>query len=547
MHTMPKDGGVSSSLWIDADVPSFESAPGVETDVCVVGAGIAGLTTAFELARKGVQVTVLDDGPIGGGETGRTSAHLASAVDDRYDVLEHRFGADGARMVADSHATAIDYIEAMIDELGVDCEFQRVDGFLFADPDARDHARRDRRLLEREHAAARRAGLPCELVAGAPLTFDTGPALRFPNQAELHPLKYLRALVSGALRHGADIHTGVHVDAIEPGEPLRVHLSSGRRLLARRVVDATNGAFTSPIFLPLRQAAYRTYVLAFAIPTGVVAHALYWDLASPYHYVRVAPGPGGGEVLLVGGADHRVGQDDTEAPWRALEAWARTYFPFVNHIVARWSGQVIEPADALAHIGESPDLDHVYVITGDSGNGLTHGTIGGLMITEMLLGRTPAWSRIYAPARSHLHAFGRLVREAVRSAAPYAAWMRSGDVDALEDIPHGEGAVIRRGVHLVAAYRDERGTCHLRSATCPHLRGVVGWNAAEKTWDCPCHGSRFDRYGRVLNGPSASDLAVIEPAYDRLPARPIRALERFVDSEDDLEPVRPDLAFDPER
>ena len=191
MRTMPKDGGVTSSLWIDADVPSYDSPPETEIDVCVIGAGIAGLTVAFELARRGVRVSVLDDGPIGGGETGRTTAHLASAVDDRYYNLEEKFGEGGARIVAESHATAIDYIEAMVRELAIDCDFQRVDGYLIKPPGHHPDQHRD---LDRELVAAQRAGLPCEMVSTGPLPFDTGPALKFPNQAEFHPLKYLRAL-----------------------------------------------------------------------------------------------------------------------------------------------------------------------------------------------------------------------------------------------------------------------------------------------------------------------------------------------------------------
>ncbi len=515
MRTLPKDGGASSSLWIDADVPSFDAPIDAEVDVCVIGAGISGLTTAFELARRGVRVTVLDDGPLGGGETHRTSAHLASAVDDHYYELETKFGAEGARLVADSHKTAIDYIEAVSRELGIDCDFRRVDGYLIVPPG--DDGRRHRHELEREHAAAQRAGLTCEMVEQAPLGFDTGRALRFANQAQFHPMKYVRGLAQAAVDAGARIHSGVHVEDVEAGEPLVVKLAGDRVVRARHVVDATNAAFTSPIHMPLRQAAFRTYVVAFAIPTGNVAPALYWDTADPYHYIRVAPADGH-DVLIVGGNDHRTGQGEPEAQFALLESWTRTWFPMASHIVARWSGQILEPADCLAHIGPNPSMDHVFVITGDSGNGLTHGTIGGLMIPEMIQGRRPRWAHIYDPGRSHVHAAGKLVKEAARSTLPYLDWMRGGDVDAIEDIPVGEGAVVRRGLHLIAAYRDQHGDCQLRSATCPHLKASVRWNPVEKTWDCPAHGSRFDRYGRCLNGPAPSDLTSIqEPQQPHAP------------------------------
>jgi nitrite reductase/ring-hydroxylating ferredoxin subunit len=242
----------------------------------------------------------------------------------------------------------------------------------------------------------------------------------------------------------------------------------------------------------------------------MLPHALIWDTADPYHYLRVARGQHGGEVLIVGGNDHRVGHGNPAAQWDELEQWTREWIPAVGPVVARWSGQILEPADGLAHIGRSPDLDHVYVISGDSGNGLTHGTIAGLIIPEMMHGKHPHWAPVYDPNRSHLHAAGTLIKEAVTSSAPYTDWLRPGDVRDLDDIKAGEGAVIRRGLHLIAAYCDPGGRHHLRLATCPHLRGAVHWNSAEKTWDCPCHGSRFDPYGRVLNGPAAQDLSPLE-------------------------------------
>ncbi|MBA3454624.1 MAG: FAD-dependent oxidoreductase [Deltaproteobacteria bacterium] len=515
---MPKDGGVSSSLWIDADVPAYDSAPESETDVCVIGAGIAGLTVAFELARRGVRVSVLDDGPIGGGETGRTTAHLASAVDDHYYELEQKFGEGGAKIVAESHSVAIDYIEAMVRELSIECEFERVDGYLIEPP---GHHPDQRRVLDRELVAAQRAGLECEMVSSGPLPFDTGPALRFANQAQFHPMKYLRGLAAGVVELGGKIHTGVHVQSVDKGQPLTIGLKTrlgDGRMLARVAIDCSNGAFTSQLNLPLRQAPYRTYVLAFAIPTGSIPRALVWDTGDPYHYIRIARGAQGGDVLVVGGNDHRVGQGTPEEQWGDLEKWTRQWIPQVGQVVARWSGQVIEPADYLAHIGRSPDMEHVYVVTGDSGNGMTHGTIAGLMIPEMLHGKHPRWERVYDPKRSHLHAAGTLLKEATQSSAPYVDWLRPGDVKSVDEIRPGEGATMRHGLHLIAAYKDANGECHMRSATCTHLRGVVRWNTAEKTWDCPCHGSRFDCYGRVLNGPAPSDLMPLEaPAHDRSP------------------------------
>lgn len=505
MRTKPKDGGDTESVWLDTATARFDTTPESETDVCVIGAGIAGLTVAYELLREGRRVVVLDDGPIGGGETARTSAHLASAVDDHYYKLEDKFGEAGARFVAESHAAAIDYIEATSKELDIDCELRRVDGYLFSPPgEAYD------KQLDKELAAAKRAGLAVDKIAQAPLPFDTGPALRFSRQAEFHPVRYVRGLAEAVIQRGGRVHTGAHVTSIEPGEPLRIVLDNGRHVLCRQAVDATNAAVSSPIKMSITQAAYRSYIVAFDIPAGSIPHALYWDTKDIYHYIRVTSGDDGREVLLVGGNDHRVGQGDPFAQWHDLESWTRKWFPDVGDVVARWSGQILEPADMLAHIGKSPDIDHVFIVTGDSGNGLTHGTIAGLVLPTLMRGESHPWAGIYDPKRSHMHAFGALVAEAAKSSAPYTDWLRGGDVASIDDIQPGEGAVVRKGLHFIAAYRDEAGVCHMRSATCTHLRGVVHWNAGEKTWDCPCHGSRFDAYGRVLNGPAPKDLATIE-------------------------------------
>lgn len=524
-----KDGGSTTSLWIDTTGPL--EAPGPRTplpsdvDVCVIGAGIAGLAIAFELARKGTRVLVLDDGPLGGGETGRTSAHLSSALDDRFHHLESMFGDARTRLAAESHAAAIDWIEAMVRELHIDCDFQRVDGYLFSPPGEN----RDGELLK-ELVAARRAGLQVDVVPRPPLPVYGvhGVTLRFAEQAEFHPLAFLQALANAAAERGALIYTGVHVTGIEDDMPVRVTLSDGRVVRCLNAVDATNGAFTSRMKLHLRMAAYRSYVLGFDVPGGAIPHGLYWDLADSYHYIRVARGTAPGrEVLLVGGSDHRVGQGNPAQSLDELEAWVREHLPIAGQVISRWSGQVLEPADSLALIGKHPSLDHVYLVTGDSGHGLTHGVIAGMLIPELIAGRRPAWADLYDPARRR-HAYGSLAKEAAQSAAPYFDWFRKSDVPSVDDIPRGEGAVMRRGLHLVATYRDEAGAVHECSAVCPHLKAVVRWNDVEKTWDCPCHGSRFDPRGRVLNGPAAADLAPLDgiEAPTPIAEQPPRVTER---------------------
>jgi glycine/D-amino acid oxidase-like deaminating enzyme/nitrite reductase/ring-hydroxylating ferredoxin subunit len=509
--TVANDSGSTISTWMSERVPSFDSEV-TEIDpaaVCVIGAGIAGLSVALALVQQGVKVVVLDQGPIGGGQSARTSAHLASAVDDDFHLLEKRFGRDGSRMVYESHAAAIDWIEANIARYGIDCDFQRVDAFLWTPPDG------DRDFQAKELDACRRAGLIVDQVPAAPLPFDTGPCLRFSNQAEFHPLKYLRGIADAIVAGGGRIHTGVHVNGVKSGEPVEIELADGRVLRARAVVDCTQMSITSRFNMPLREAAYRTYMVALDIERGHVPHGLYWDTLDPYHYIRVASGDDRRDVLLVGGEDHRVGHGDPETHIPRLEQWTREHFPGAGRVVASWSGQIQEPSDGLAYIGKLPLHANVYVCTGDSGNGLTHGTIAGLLIPALIERREHPWQKLYSPGRSRLRAVGELAKELASSNGPYADWVRGGDVDSVDQIPPGHGATIRRGLHIVAAYKDAQGQCHFRNAHCPHFHGVVRWNEVEKTWDCPVHGSRFDGTGRVLNGPASVDLAAAPADVDK--------------------------------
>lgn len=495
------DSGHTVSLWMTAEVPDFPplGPDEYEPDVCVIGAGIAGLSVARTLVARGLDVLVLERGRVGGGQTARTSAHLTSALDDRFYLLERHFGREGARLAAESHAAAIDQIEATATELGVP-GFRRVPGYLFG-----DHA-----VIERELVAAKAAGLDVELFERGPLPFETGPVLRFGRQAEFQPLVYIAALASDLASRGARIRTGAVVRMVHSAQRPEVELEGNVRLRAGAVVDATGLGITSRYELPIRIAAYRSYCLAYALPHETVPHALYWDTEDPYHYVRVASDAEGRDVLVVGGADHRVGQGSPDASWAALAEWTRPRFPMVGEEVARWSGQIGETADGLAYIGALPGSERVFVVAGDSGDGLTHGTIAGQLIPALIAGEPSPWAELYSLERSKRHGAGALVHEAIRSNMAFRDWVSPADVSSTDDIQPGQGATVRRGLHLIAAYRDETGVLCERSARCPHLHGVVRWNPAERTWDCPIHGSRFNGCGKVLNGPSAHDLPELE-------------------------------------
>lgn len=512
MASSSKHTGISESIWMaSARTPEFGALErDVQADVVVVGAGISGLSTAYLLGRAGKSVVVLDSGGILSGETERTTAHLASALDDRFVALERLHGARGAQLAAQSHAAAIDEIERIITAEQIECDFARLDGFLFA------AVRGGGAELERELAAAQRAGLAgVELVARVPLRdFETGPAVRFPRQAQFHPTKYLAGLAAAILRDGGQIFTQTKAQEIEGGSRARVRATSGRTVRASAVVVATNTPVNDRLVIHTKQAPYRTYAIGAATAVGSVLPGLYWDTADPYHYVRVQSGAAGApDVLIVGGEDHKTGQaDDAEERYRRLEQWTRDRFP-ISEIKFRWSGQVLEPVDGLAFIGRNPmDSENVYIATGDSGHGMTHGTIAGLLITDLILGRPNSWSALYSPSRVTPQAAPEFAQENTNAASQYRDWLTPGSASDESKIPPDTGAVVRHGLTKVAIYRDASGVLHECSAVCPHLGGIVTWNHSEKMWECPVHGSRFDRFGKVVNGPASTDLEPVAHA-----------------------------------
>jgi len=475
-------------------------------DVCVVGAGIAGLSTAYRLAKAGRSVIVLDAEEVGGGQTQRTTAHLANAIDDRFYEMERLHGAAGARLAGESHRSAIDEIESIARAERIDCGFERLDGYLFL---ASGH---DRELLEKELEACRRADVAADLVPEVPIkSFSAGPGLRFPRQGQFHPLEYLYGLAGAVTKYGGSIYAGARVKDVTCGNPATVRTESGPAVTCGAAVVATNTPINDRFVIHTKQAPYRTYAIAFTVPTGYVPRGLYWDTADPYHYVRLQT-VGGRELLIVGGEDHKTGQEhDPRDRFRRLTDWTLEHFPRAGSAEFTWSGQVMETIDGLAFIGRNPADDaNVYIATGDSGMGMTHGTIAGMLLSDLILGRENPWAALYDPARKTLRAAGEFTRENLNVAWQYTDWLTRGEAASVDAIRPGTGAVLRSGLGKVAAYRDPEGRVHECSATCTHLGCVVAWNDAEKPWDCPCHGSRFDRFGQVIEGPAVSNLARIQ-------------------------------------
>ena len=521
MEKAGERAGALPSFW-ERTAQKFSTSPvreDITADVCVIGAGIAGVTTAYLAARDNRQVVLIDDGPVGGGMTGRTTAHLVNAIDDRYLDIEKFLGEECARLTAESHTAAIHCAERIAREHNINCDFERVDGYLFLPP------RGSVKELMEELEAIHRAGLTrVQQVESVPHTNITSEAvLRFPQQAQFHPLKFLNGVCEALVDSGGKIFTGTRVVAVEDGDPVKIRTADGHTITAHAAVVATNCPINDRVVIHSKQAPYATYAICMRV-TRPTEHALFWDTAQTakeekqeigpvsYHYVRFASDEQG-DVLIVGGEDHKTGQaDDCPQRFLNLEQWARDRFPFVGDITDHWSGQVMEPVDGVAYIGRNPGDKNVYVVTGDSGNGITHGLIAGMLIGDLIAGRENPWSKLYDPSRKTLkpRVVADYLAENANVAAQFRDYITPGSAKSVDEIEPRQGAVLRHGIKKIATYRDASGTLHAFSAICPHLGCVVRWNPCEKTWDCPCHGSRFDALGRVVNGPAISDLEPVE-------------------------------------
>ena len=511
------DGNITSgenrSFWISTDEPPvFEKIQNdIETDVLVIGGGISGLTTAYCLLKSGHNVVLVEDGHIGSGETGRTTAHLSCALDDHYFEIEKLFGDEKAKLVAESHVAAVRFIEKTILKENIDCDFKRVNGFLILGPGDRYET------LEKEHEATRKAGLKTSLLPQTPGLLVPGDetCLMFPDQAQFHPMKYIRGLAGAVIAEKGQIFTETRAEEITKDGAK----ANGYTIKAKNIVVATNTPINDLVTMHTKQYAYRTYVIAASIPKGSLPYSLWWDSgdqnskwdSKPYHYVRLGELDNDHDLLIVGGEDHKVGQADSEnlAPeerYDRLFTWARERCPSFRSVLYKWSGQIMEPIDSIAFIGKNPGDDNIYIITGDSGSGMTHGTIGGLLINDLINGTNNPWEDLYDPARISVKSAGDFLKEAGNMAAQYADWIKKGDVENVYDLKPGDGGILSSGFKKYTVYRDESGNLHTCSAICPHLGGVLIWNPDEKSFDCPVHGSRFTAEGNVINGPASSDL-----------------------------------------
>ncbi|MGW7064702.1 FAD-dependent oxidoreductase [Streptomyces sp. NPDC054904] len=500
----------SSSYWMQTvDMPAYPplTTP-AEADVVVVGAGMAGLSTAWELSRAGLRVIVLEAGRIAAGVTGHTTGKVTALHTSIYDRLRSQHGEEAARLYASSQSAALGRIMQVAQELGADCELERRPAYTYCeDPDGVQ-------ALQNEAEAARQAGLGATFVTETDLPYPVAGAVRVDDQAQFHPLKYLHALADDLTARGSEIYENTRVTDLNEGEPCRVTASSGIAVTARYVVVATHHPVFDHALLSTRLTQHRDLVTAGPIPADQDPNGVYITSEGGKRSVRTAPGPGDERLLIITGEAFTPGTgEDTVARYARLQAWAEQRFPGFK-TTHRWAAQDNSATDTVPLIGPlHPGSANVYTATGFAGWGMTGGVLAGQLLTSLITAAPrPPWAEFYDPRR---------LGSAVRTAPAFlkAQWdtgkhfvkdrldtLGDGSNGPVATLPRGEGTVVRAQGKPCAVHRDDQGELHAVSAVCTHLGCLVAFNNAERTWECPCHGSRFGIDGEVLQGPALHPL-----------------------------------------
>jgi len=512
----------ATSIWLDSQrLPRFPKLTrDLSVDVVVVGGGVTGVTAAYLFKRAGWRVALLERARCGGVDTSYTTAHLTSVTDLRLNKLVSTFGKDRARAVWDAGYAAMDQIVANFEAEDIACDFKWVPGYMFAAVNGKPP---DQNSLKKDAALAREFGFAAEFLEAVP--YFAPPGVRFGHQAKFHPLKYLAGLMKKIPGDGSHVFEETEADEFT-AKPMAVK-ARGRVIHCRYVVLATHtplmgqtGVVAATLF-QTKLFLYTSYAIGAKIPAGRVPEALYWDTAEPYHYLRVDR-QRGFDYAIFGGEDHKTGQeDDTKAPFRRLEQKLRAWIPKarVDH---RWSGQVIETSDGLPFIGETAEAQ--FAATGFAGNGMTFGTLSAMMAVDAALGRTNPWAELFSPRRKKVHGgVWNYLKE--NKDYPYYLvrdWIAGAEGKSTKSVARGQGKILNLNGKKVAAYRDDKGKLSLLSPVCTHLKCIVAWNPAERTWDCPCHGSRFTTNGEVLAGPAETPLEPHAPRPEKRRPRTAR-------------------------
>ncbi|MER5634195.1 FAD-dependent oxidoreductase [Streptomyces nitrosporeus] len=502
--------GTAESYWMaTTEHPSFPPLDGHTTaDVVVIGAGMAGLSTAWELAAAGRSVVVLEADRVAAGVSGYTTAKLTAAHGLVYDRLRRTRGAEGAALYARSQQAGVERVEAVAAALGIACDFERTTAFTFTtDPERRAE-------YEAEAGAAAEAGLDAALVHRTELPFPVEAAVGVGQQAQFHPRRYLLGLVAGLRARGGAVYERTRVTGLSEGDPCRVTTETGMTVTARDVVVATHFPVFDRALLFARMSPRRELVVAAPLAAKAAPEHMYITDEGGKRSVRTAPLDDGRRLLIVTGEDFTPGTGDARERFGRLDAWMHRHFPATGPTAYHWAAQDNDVSDGVPLVGPfHAGAKHVYVATGFGGWGMSGGAMAGQLLSALITGGEPGWAGLYDPRRirSTLREGAALLSQQAEVARHFVGdRFTAGHADRAEDIAPGTGAVVRAGGRHHAVYRDEDGRTHTVSARCTHLGCLVAFNRAEKSWECPCHGSRFGVDGQVLQGPAVRPLPPAE-------------------------------------
>lgn len=494
------------SYWVDSvEGPRYPDASGVvSVDVAVVGGGITGLTTALLLKRAGKRVALLEANRVAHGVSGHTTAKISAGHGLIYSQITKELGAEAASTYAESNQAAIGVISSLVDDLGVDCDFESTDNYVYSEsPDQIGS-------LQQEAEAAGNAGLPAAFTTESDLPFPVAGAVKITDQAQFHPRKYFVALAEAINGDGSFVFESTAATGLKEDAPCVV-ATPGATISAEKVILATHfPTFDRGLFFA-KVHAYRAYVVTAKIAGSKAPQGMWITSDSPVRSVRTTPYEGG-RMLIVTGEGHKVGQEpNPEQRYAALEEWTRSRFD-IESLEYRWSTQDNQSVDHVPYVGRlTRNSEHVFTATGFAGWGMTNGTMSAMLMADLVRGIDNPWASLYDSNRLNPSASAKeFIKENANVAMRFFTDRLRGLSKNVDEIPDGQGNVVTVGAKNVAVYKDENGDVQGISARCTHLGCIVQWNGAEKSWDCPCHGSRFTTGGEVLQGPATRPLDPVD-------------------------------------
>jgi glycine/D-amino acid oxidase-like deaminating enzyme/nitrite reductase/ring-hydroxylating ferredoxin subunit len=507
MTTMVLRDGARKSIWqetVSGFLPAVEPAK-EQYDVVIAGGGITGITLGVLLQRSGKKCLLLEAQTLGFGTTGGTTAHLNTLVDNHYNQIITDFGLENAKLVAKATREAINLVKENVQAYNIDCGFEEVPGYLFSQDEAQT------KELEEIYGACLKVGLECSIVNDLPMPIGFKKVMRVERQAKFHPMRYIQKMAQVFEKEGGVIIESCRVTSSGKSDNgVEVETTTGK-YYGQHVVFATH----IPIGVNLihfRCAAYRSYAMAVKLDDGAYPESLIYDMYDPYHYYRTQ-NIDGENYLIVGGDDHRTGSEtNTNGCFLKLEAHVRSHFN-VSQVVSQWSSQFFEPADGLPYIGHLPgNPENVLVATGYGGNGMTYSHVAALTLSAMILGKKTEYEEVFRPGRiKPVAGFTEFVKHNSEVVKQFVGrWFGQDKLHEAAELAVGEGKLVKYEGESLALYKDESGVMHAVNPACTHVKCAVAWNAAEKSWDCPCHGARYSVDGEVLTGPASQDLEKVE-------------------------------------